>query len=185
MIPPKRKEREMGNETKTALRLFSEDDPFIIEDYPWGYRLRTQVRVWMECRKGHGMRVCRQTQDPRTGRWCKPKKSTYSCVLGFYLNEEGRIKTCGLSAGGWSKEEAIVAFEEFYAEIGLTDFQKDRIKYIRATNVMNDVIDYSIHREGDGPVQTKEEQEAIVNKAFNYGMAVAEGQVEHEWRKEK
>jgi len=185
---------------KKALKLYSSaEDSFLIEDYPWGFRLRTEVRVWAECKKGFGMRVCRQTKNPKTGRWCAVKKSTYSPVIGFYLNEEDRIKTTGLSAGGWSKEEAIVAFEKFYEEIGLTEFQKNQIKYVRATNIMNDVISYEIKAgepidlskvmDGDPEEtakmkaleegrQTEEEKQEILNKAFSYGMGVVEGKIE-------
>lgn len=165
---------------KKALKLFSSaEDSFLIEDYPWGFRLRTEVRVWAESKKGFGMRTCRQTKNPKTGKWCAVKKSTYSPVIGFYLNEEDRIKSTGLSAGGWSKEEAIVEFEKFYEEIGLTDFQKEQIKYIRATNIMNEVISYEIKPRVEGEkVQTEEEKQLIVNKAFTYGMGVVEGKIE-------
>lgn len=50
-----------------------------VDGYPWGFRLRTKKRYWLETTK-HGDRLVSVTMDPRTGKWCKPKKSTYSDV---------------------------------------------------------------------------------------------------------
>lgn len=37
----------------------------IIDDYPYGFRLRCTMRVWLEYRKGHGYRMMSQTTNPK------------------------------------------------------------------------------------------------------------------------
>lgn len=185
-------------ETKTPLNTgnyFDEDHSYLVENYPWGFSLKTSRRSWVESKKGHGMRYVAQTMNPKTGKWCKPKKSTYCVVLALFLNEDGHLKYTTLSSGGWSKEETIVKFENKYP---LNQFQKDQIRYIRATNVMNEVVSYTITRSEpisltkvmDGDVvehakmikneagqQTKEEKQAILNKALAYGFAKVDGKL--------
>ena len=63
----------------------NENNSYLVDDYPYGFRLRTQIRYWIET-TNRGDRFCSQTKNPKTGRWNKPKKSTYS-LLGFiYLD---------------------------------------------------------------------------------------------------
>ena len=49
-----------------------------IEDYPYGFKLRTTLYRWIEYKKGKGYRAGSQTIDPRNGRPNKPKYSTYN-----------------------------------------------------------------------------------------------------------
>lgn len=52
-----------------------------ITDYPFG-RHRTTGKAWLEFSARHGFRFCRQLVNPKTGRYCAPKKSTYyECAL--------------------------------------------------------------------------------------------------------
>ena len=64
----------MSDET---LVLATKEAPYTQDDYPWGFQLRCNRRVWVEAKKGHGMRPMTQCQDPRNGRWCKPKAGVY------------------------------------------------------------------------------------------------------------
>ena len=43
----------------------SPETAYIIEDYPFGFRLRCKMRVWIESDKKKGMRVVRQTTNPK------------------------------------------------------------------------------------------------------------------------
>ena len=54
----------------------SPDTAYVVDDYPYGFRLRTSIRYWIETTK-HGDRFVSQTVNPKTGRWNKPKASTY------------------------------------------------------------------------------------------------------------
>jgi hypothetical protein len=62
-----------------------------IEDYPFG-RHRTTGTAWIEFKPGHGFRFCRQLVDPKTGRNCAPKKSTYEEIALPFYNENGHFK---------------------------------------------------------------------------------------------
>jgi hypothetical protein len=51
-----------------------------IDDYPIGRRDRGKCRLQVERAKNKGYRTVRTTTN-RAGRWCAPKKSTYSNSL--------------------------------------------------------------------------------------------------------
>ena len=148
----------------------SEETAFIVNDYPYGFHARTQIRYWIETKgkSGCGMRFCSQTLNPKTGKWNKPKKGTYSVVLGMIQEDNGHIAYQSLASGGWDKEDKIKAFEAFHAP--LTEYQAKAIRYIRATNKANEVIKYEIKPETNNePRQTREEQAEIMNKAIKWG----------------
>ena len=68
-----------------------------------------------------------QTENPRNGRWNKPKKSTYTDgVLLMYLNEDEHIKTTGFSIT-WGDEDQYKEFKAKYWDY-LDDFQKDQMR---------------------------------------------------------
>lgn len=70
----------------------SEETAYLVEDYPYGRKLRCQIRYWVEKNK-RGARSVAQTRNPTTMRWNKPKKSTYSewgCEM--FLNHQGHVK---------------------------------------------------------------------------------------------
>jgi len=69
-------------------------------DYPWGFRLRTTLYNFIEFDKKKGYRLCTQTIDPKTGRLCAPKKSTYYRLIVRYYNEDGHIKALYFSFNG-------------------------------------------------------------------------------------
>lgn len=62
----------------------SAETAYVVADYPYGFRLRCQIRYWLEYRKGKGFRFVSQTTNPkRPGEvWNKPKASTYSPLGG-------------------------------------------------------------------------------------------------------
>lgn len=63
-----------------------------VENYPWGFKLRTDIFYWLESKPKHGDRFCSYTIDPRNGRACKPKNDTYSTFAYMYKNDEGHVK---------------------------------------------------------------------------------------------
>lgn len=77
----------------------SQETAVVIQDYPYGYRLRCQMRVWVEFRKGKGFRYVTQTSDPkRPGVWNKPKASTYSRVcMVIAQDENGHLSPVSLT----------------------------------------------------------------------------------------
>lgn len=96
--------------------------PHVVENYPYGFRLRTQIRYWVETTK-HGQRLVSQTLNPKSGAWNKPKASTYSDVVLAALDEEGHVANVGVST--YSLEE-VRAFREAYAP-SLSDYQKTEL----------------------------------------------------------
>lgn len=120
----------------------------LTQDYPYGRKLRCQRKEWIETTK-RGDRFVYCTLNPKTGRWNKPKKSTYGLVEVLYLNEDNHIKVEGISlhSGG----EAILAFHERH--IGqLKDIQVQRIKEAKAfANVMKHV-EFKVVKSPVGPI---------------------------------
>lgn len=66
--------------------LFKTGMPYVVEDYPYGFRLRTQLKAYTEFNNKKGYREVTQTLNPKTNRWNKEKKSTYSTLV--FLNVE-------------------------------------------------------------------------------------------------
>jgi len=73
----------------------------IVKDYPYGFRLRTQIRYWITTDKKKGDRFYSQTLNPKTQVWNKPKSSTYSAVMIMISNEQEHITYRSISLG-WS-----------------------------------------------------------------------------------
>ncbi len=72
---------------------------FVVEDYPYGFRLRCSIRYWLETSPTHGVRLMTQTSNPKRGNvWNKAKASTY-CRFGgcMFLDENGHVKWNGLT----------------------------------------------------------------------------------------
>jgi hypothetical protein len=88
--------------TKTLLSgHVSPETAYLVADYPYGFRLRCQIRYWLEHDKRRGVRFVSQTTNPKAGAgrvvW-KPKVSTYSRIAGaMYLDEAGHVQHAGLS----------------------------------------------------------------------------------------
>jgi hypothetical protein len=86
---------------------------YVVNDYPYGFRLRCKIRYWLEYTKGHGFRLCSQTTNPKVSGevWNKPKKSVY-CMLGVMgLNDEGHVTWTGCNIYQFSE---LAEFESIY-----------------------------------------------------------------------
>lgn len=96
----------------------SPETALVIDDYPYGFRLRCKIRYWLEYRKGHGFRFVSQTTNPKKAGevWNKPKASTYT-MLGVMVRNEtpgdefGHITWTGVSPYHF---EDLQAFAEKY-----------------------------------------------------------------------
>lgn len=108
--------------TTTALKGHdSADTAYVVADYPYGFRLRTQIRYWLEANK-NGTRFVSQTLNPKTGEWNKPKASTY-VQLGVMVRDED---TGHISWTGWTCYGGERDLREFVAKYDavLTDEDK-------------------------------------------------------------
>lgn len=93
----------------------SEATAYLVADYPYGFRERTQIRYWLEAKPEKGWRFVAQTLNPKTNRWNKPKASTYADWGGaMYLDEEGHVQWEGI--GPYSNEEKILMFVRTFPE---------------------------------------------------------------------
>jgi hypothetical protein len=94
----------------------SPETAYLVNDYPYGFRLRCKIRYWLEFKPSQGFRFVSQTTNPkRPGDiWNKPKASTYARFgAAMYLDEEDHVQWTGLSeycsgaeAKAWSEQFA-------------------------------------------------------------------------------
>lgn len=77
----------------------SPDTAYVVDDYPYGFRLRCKMRYWLEYNPQRGFRLWSQSSDPKRGHvWNKPKASIYARFGGaMYLDELSRVQWSGLS----------------------------------------------------------------------------------------
>lgn len=109
----------------------NEDTALTVEDYPYGFRLRTKIRYWLETTK-NGVRFVSQTLNPKTNLWNTPKKSTY-CELGFMVYEKTTHYVSWIGFGiMYSDEEEFNDFMEFIKDVELSDYEKNKIKEFKA-----------------------------------------------------
>lgn len=105
-----------------------------IENYPWGFKLRTTQFVWIETLPKKGDRVVRQTIDPRTGKLCAPKCSTFSPLKWLFMDEKGHIQSSGL--GIYTDKEVIKKAVEM---IGLENLLPEQRKQYNQLLGINEV----------------------------------------------
>lgn len=94
----------------------SPETAYHVLDYPYGFRLRCQIRYWLEHDKRHGVRLVSQTSNPKRGNaWNKPKASTYARFAGcMFLDDAGHVQWTG--AGEYMSAEELSAWCEQYRE---------------------------------------------------------------------
>lgn len=92
--------RQQGQQMKILTGHVSPETAFVVDDYPYGFRLRCKIRYWLEYKPGKGMRFWSQTTNPkRPGEvWNKPKVSTFQRFGGVMLQgDNGHITWTGVS----------------------------------------------------------------------------------------
>ena len=147
----------------------SEDTAYVVADYPYGFRLRCQMRYWVEWTK-NGARICQQTSNPKRAGlvWNKPKKSTYSDLHVLYLNNNGHVTSWGISFE-WSDKEHL---DLWMAKFGHTLPSDPRIaesmKMARICFEARKYIKVTVGPCGSER-QTDEEKEAITRQALALG----------------
>jgi len=92
----------------------SPETAFVVDDYPYGFRLRCSIRYWLEFQPKRGFRFVSQTTNPKRGNvWNKPKASTY-CRFGgaMFLDDAGHVQWAGLSE--YCSAAEAKAFQDTY-----------------------------------------------------------------------
>ena len=108
---------------------------FVVDDYPYGFRLRTQIRYWLEHKPGKGWRFISQTRNPKNGQWNKPKASTYQEIAGaMYVKDEGDeagyVKWTGVHV--YTSAGAALEFAREFPKADLRDLRawaKAKVKF--------------------------------------------------------
>jgi hypothetical protein len=97
-----------------------EASAYVVDDYPYGFKLRCKIRFWLEHKEGFGWRFVSQTTNPKKGdRWNKPKASTYASVGAcMFLDENGHVTWTGVSH--YSSLEDLKRFAERFPGADLT-----------------------------------------------------------------
>lgn len=92
----------------------SPETAYVVNDYPYGFRLRCKIRYWLEFSPKRGFRFVSQTTNPKRGDvWNKPKASTYARFGGaMFLDDDGHVQWAGLTE--YSDAAECKAFGETY-----------------------------------------------------------------------
>jgi len=112
---------------------YSREEAYEVTDYPYGFRLRTSLFIWIE-RNKRGYRIVRQTINPKTWRENKPKKSVYYSYARLFKNEDWHIKTYVFdlySVQGFLKAQRLNVFEEEDKELEKQLGEAQRIMTIK------------------------------------------------------
>lgn len=116
----------------------SEATAYVVDDYPYGSKLRTKIRYWLEFAPKKGYRFVSQTLDPKkmalgVERWNAPKKSTYvEFSAAMYLDSQDHVQWEGL--GQYSDEKKFAAFISDFPHADLTvvkQFIEAKIRYLK------------------------------------------------------
>lgn len=116
----------------------SPETAYVVDDYPYGFRLRCKKRYWLEYSKNRGVRFCNQTTNPKKQGevWNKPKYSTYMRYGGaMYLDEKGHVSWCGI--GEYSDLRTCIDWQRNYGEANHPDCKSELEKFIKQKIVLD------------------------------------------------
>jgi len=130
----------------------SPETAYVVDDYPYGYRLRCKIRYWIEYKPKFGFRFMSQTTNPKKSGevWNKSKAGIYS-ILGMcmFLNEEKHVSYACVHEYSSTKE--LQAFQETYGE-GITN--EEGKTYLRKMIAAKISYDEKRDRRCDIPLST-------------------------------
>jgi len=129
--------------TKYIYNKNSFDNALEVSNYPWGFRLKTKRRTWIETNKTQGDRLCFCTLNPKTNKWCAVKKSTYNAVEVLFIDENEHIKSDGIYKYGVNNEK----IKDFLCKVDydqLNDLQKKQILKLQSMNKVMEKVSFKI-----------------------------------------
>ena len=141
----------------------SEETAYVVDDYPWGFRLRTKIRYWIETNAKHGDRFCSQTVNPKTGKWCAAKKSTYSPVMVLYVNDKDHVHVEAIN--NYCSDEILQEFIDCHND-NLSSVQKTEIIRLTATNNIMKHVKFECINTTFETSEQKEARELESNRIF-------------------
>jgi hypothetical protein len=97
----------------------SPETAYVVDDYPYGFRLRCKIRYWIEYKPKTGFRFVSQTTNPKKAHcgeiWNKPKASTYcKFAAAMYLNSNGHVEWNGVHE--YSDTATCIAFRDKFGD---------------------------------------------------------------------
>jgi hypothetical protein len=98
----------------------SPETAYVVEDYPYGFKLRCKIRYWLEFSSAKGFRFCHQTTNP------KKAVEVWNAPMG--TNEEGHVTWTGLSIYDFDK------IEEFGKEYA-SSFDENQAKVFKLASI--------------------------------------------------
>jgi hypothetical protein len=140
----------------------SPETAYVVDDYPYGFRLRCSIRYWIEYKPKLGFRLVSQTTNPkRPGTLNKPKASTYFKFGGaMFLDENGHVQFRGLSE--YSSGAEAADFAETYGagvpEAGRTILAKwvaAKVAYDAARPTKDEPLDVGLTEARKAFIETK------------------------------
>lgn len=145
-----------------------EESAYLVDDYPYGFRLRTSIRYWIETTK-HGDRMCSQTLNPKTDRWNKPKRSTYAPVGCLYLDDEQHVQWTAIQQH--TEEPFWSTFLDIMAG-HLNDGEKNQVAQIIGLRAAFEPVTFEVV-EGRRTPEEEAEQERIHGAINRHAARVA------------
>ena len=135
--------KERKNMTKYIYNKDSFDNALEVSNYPWGFRLKTKRRTWIETNKTQGDRLCFCTLNPKTDKWCAVKKATYNAVEVLFIDENEHIKSDAIYKYGVNDEK----IKDFLSGVDydqLNDLQKKQVLKLKAMNKVMEKVTFKI-----------------------------------------
>jgi hypothetical protein len=128
----------------------TKETAYIVDDYPYGFRLRCKIRYWLEHHPTRGSRLCSQTTNPKReaygqknegqNYWNTPKCSTFAHLAGcMYLNKDDHVTWTGLNE--YSTAQESITWYETYKD-GLTPELLKRVEaWIRGKRKFEEAVE--------------------------------------------
>lgn len=110
------------------LKLVPTDQNIISQNYPYGFRLKTTKKDYLEFNPKFGFRHCYTTINPKTGRENTPKKSTYYKIMLLGTNEDNHCKSIVFDINGLAEIQKAIDFLKDTANFDL--FSNEQMHYI-------------------------------------------------------
>lgn len=92
----------------------SPETAYVVDDYPYGFKVRTKIRYWIENNVKKGKRFCTQTLNPKTGVWNAPKLSVYAPYMVMILDENNHVQMRSISL--YANAGTVELFKSQYEE---------------------------------------------------------------------
>lgn len=147
----------VNTENKKLFGHTSLETAYKVDNYPYGFKLRTSIFYWIETTPKLGDRFCSATLNPKNGKMNAPKKSTYYALMYMFLNADNHVKfTCvhKMDMGSGT----VVKFAE---SMGIENMNKEQIKRYNELMGINEVKTDEFTGEVKKDFSVKWERETI------------------------